>query len=261
MKQTFCVLSVILLMAIFGMKAQQFSVFKTSDGVKVENHNRTLEKATVGMSLKPTDIMVIPKGGNVWILEKINNKLYKYDLEGSISVVKIKIEAIKNKQDFPLFPPTQGSGEKVSYEPGAVNRDHDVYDPDTLAAYIASRILESESDGMPVVLRYGLTGNGGYSYRLENDLNLFVYFNVLKYKNGVVEISPLGQRSGNYVLPPGHVLQREQVLPLPTDETHVIVVTPFPFDIDSTTQKINSFLQTGTPEARDNTPACVLIFD
>lgn len=258
MKRILCVLA-IMLMAVVGMRAITYSLFKTSNGVMVQNPNGISTRATVGMKLNLNDIMVIPKGGSISIADSFNNCTYKCDKAGRILVEKVISDAIHGQNDFPKST-TQTVGE-IKYEKGAVTRDLDVYDLDSVALYVAARILQSKSDGMPVVLRYGPTERGGYSFRLENDMKSSVYFNVLKYKDGVVGVSPLGQPYGSYVLLPDNVLQREQLTPLQSDEVHVIVVTPFPFDIDSMIEKVNNYFPTGAQGARDDTAVCVLIFD
>lgn len=267
---------VIALLGILPSAAQNYTVYSLTKGVQVESGGKTVA-ASEGMALKPSDMLIIPSGGTVAIHDKASGDIYTSVSTGRVSVTKLKIEATRsasNKAGNILtgvnarFGSSKGtSGGRVYVEKGMVNRSLAVYDPDgdnvemntaTLSRYIAAQLAARVSDSLPVPVNYGPKGDSGLFFRLENSLEYPVYFNVLRLRGNEVEISPLGQPNGTYVVLPSQSLQREHLASLPADEAHIIVLTPCQYDLDAVIEEINSHLKSADPVVSEDAAACVL---
>lgn len=278
MKRMLFVLAV-MAAGILSAAAQNYTIYSVTKGVKVETGGKTVA-AEEGMALKPSDLFIIPAGGTVAIHDKTSGDIYTSVSTGKVSVTKLKIEATRsaaNKAGNILSGvnarfggPTGTSGGRVYVEKGMVNRSLTVYDPDgdnvemepaTLARYIATQLLARNSDSMPVDVSFGATGDEGLFFRLENSLEYPVYFNVLRMKDREVEISPLGQPSGTYVVLPRQALQREHLSGIPEGEAHVIVLTPCQYELDAVIEQVNYHLRSDEPFTSEDTSACVLFLN
>ena len=272
-------------LAVAGMAtavAQNYTVYKFTKGVQVETGGKTVAP-TEGMALKPNDMLIIPQGGSVSIHDKASGDIYNSVSTGRVSVTKLKIEAARSagSRSSNIMAGVNsrfgggGSGNgRVYVEKGMVNRSLAVYDPDgdtiemapeVLAAYIASHLLQNRSDALPLELAYGEKGDGGLYFRMENTLDYPVYFNVLKLSPSEaqqIEISPLGQPNGSYVLLPRQAIQREHLSALPEGERQVVILTPCQFELDTVIEHVNGFMQ--NPESNrqaDDTAACVVFIN
>lgn len=250
------------------LQAQTYSIYSHTKGVKVESGGKSVD-ATDGMPLKPNDMLVIPANGSVSVHDKNSGDIFTSVSTGKISVTKLKIEASRkaaSKGESMLSGMKSRFGDggavggsRVYKERGMVNRSLTAYDPEgdgiemapgILAAYIAGKVLNRKYDGVPLDLAYGEKGDGGLFFNLHNTLDYPVYFNVLKIAAGEgneVEISPLGQPNGTYVVLPRQAIRREHFDTLPVGETHVVVVTPCQFDLDAVIEQVNTLVR--NPEA------------
>ena len=275
MKRLILVFAIIIL-CVAGISAQTYTVYSTTKGVKVESTGSS-QQAVNGMSLKAGDILVIPEGGSISILDKKTNDIYTSVSTGRYSVTKLKIEASRSAASkvgtlvngsVGRFPHSGTSGARVYHEKGLINRALATYDPDgnmvemdttALAHYIVSRILQMQSDSIPVELTYGPKGEKGRFFRIENNMSHPIYFNVLNFKDGKVDIASLGQPNGSYVVLSGHALQREQSVPVDDNDVLLLVMTPCQYDLDAVIQNVNDCIQNPPSTIdNDNTPARVV---
>lgn len=273
------ILLTIIITFVLSASAQNYSIYSKSKGVQVVTGGNTLE-AKEGMPLKPNDLLIIPQGGTVAILDKISNNIFTSVSNGRISVAKLKIEAQRsatNKVGTILANVNTrfgGSGSKggnrVYVEKGMINRSLAVFDsegdtvamePSLLARYIASQILANKSDKMPVEIRFGEIGNNGLYFRLENTLEYPVYFNILRVNGSDVEISPLGHPYGTYIVLPNQVFQREHLTPIPDGEFHIIILTPCQYDLDTVIDEVNVHLKSNNPVITQDIGACLLFLN
>lgn len=260
-------------MAGIAIWAQDYTVHSVSKGVQVERRGQT-EALTQGMGLSANDIVIVPNGGSVSILEKRTNDIYTSVSPGRQSVAGLKIGAKRSASSnvSTLISGASGrfmggtSSGTVYKEKGMINRSLAVYDPDgdnvemasgTLANYIASGILNRRSDGVPIPLKFGANEAGGLYFRIENTLDYPVYFNVLNVSRKGVEISPLGQPNGTYVVLPKQSLQREHLASLAEEDTHIIILTPCQFDLDAVVEEANGILRKGVAEPTEDISACI----
>ena len=263
--------------------AQNYTLYSTTNGVKVISGNKTVN-ATKGQTLKPNDVFVIPNGGSVSIHDKKTGDIYTSQSSGQISVAKLKIEASKSARSKgrtllssmagDRFGSSGGSTGRIYMEKGMVNRSLAVYDPDgdsiamqprALAEYIVSRLMDNSGDEAPLELKYGSNEGGGLFFSLENTLDYPVYFNVMALTQGPVgrsvQISPLGQPNGSYVVLPRQTLHREHLDSLPFSENHFIVITPCQYDLDGVIEEVNKALASGEEkQPEEEIAASVVMF-
>lgn len=259
--------------------AQNYTIYSFTKGVKVESAKKTTE-VSKGMTVKPNDILIIPQGGTVSIHDKTSGDIYTSVSTGRLSVTKIKIDARRQSSSKigtimsgvnARFSGNGNSGNgRVYVEKGKVNRSLSLFDPEgddvemdpsLLAKSIAYHIANKKSDEFPVEISFGDGESNGLFFRIENTLDYPVYFNVLQTKgsaNQEIEISPLGQPNGSYVLLPHQALQREHLVALPEESSQLIVLAPCQYDLDKVIDEVNNFLITAYSMEENETPACVL---
>lgn len=254
-------LLIIVLMA-FGINTAMahYSLFTVSGDVRVESGGKTV-KATKGQAVKATDLIIIPQGGKVEILNDLDKRVYTSIKPGKISVTKLMIEARGVAADnganvasrMNLGRKTPKGSEKVYVEKGMVRRSLATYDPEgenmemnaeTLGRYVASRISEgslSSGEDAPVPVESKRLPEGGLSFKMENTLQFPIYFNIIKITRGSkddVNISPLGQPAGSYVVLPSQTLSREHFPMLDESEEQILVMTNCQYDVDKVIEEI-----------------------
>lgn len=249
------------IVAICSMMAgAHYTLHSVSGDVKVESGGKT-ESAKPGMTVKPIDFIIIPKGGKVEILNDVDKRIYTSIMPGRFSVTKLMIDARGTASNntanvasrMSLGRKNGNDGKNVYVDKGMVRRSLAVYDPEgdmmemdavTLGQFIASRLLAGkyESDETsPVSLDKRRLDDGGLAFRLENTLQFPVYFNIVRFMNGEtpsVEISQLGQPAGSYVVLPQQSISLEHFPPVSADETHIIVMTNCQYDVDKVIEEI-----------------------
>ena len=267
----------ILLFSALTAKAQNYTLHSITQGVKVVSGGATKD-ATVNMVLKPNDLLIIPAKGTVSILDKTSGDIFTSVTTGQMSVTKLIIEAkrsagsktknILSGVNSRFGGSTGTGGNRVYMEKGMVNRSLAVYDPDgdqiemapeTLARYIAAILSSGKSDEMPLGFSSGETPEGGLYFQIENNLDYPVYFNVLRISGTGVEISPLGQPNGTYVMLPRQSMRRDHLTRLPAEDQHVVVLTPCQYDLDMVVEGVNKFLKEDVELPSDSISACVTI--
>ncbi len=257
-----------LLAAAFFTAAGQgmpYSVHEVSGPVKIAVGG-TMRNAEKGMTVKGSDNVIIADGGEIQILHKPMHKIYVWNTPGTISVSSLMINARNLAADnsgafnkFTTFSKRDKSeGQTVYNTVGRTTRSMAKFDPDargmqvdaaTLAAIVAPRLTGGEfSDGdCPVSFTRETDQRlGGASFTMANTLSYPIYFNILKISHNdsipKVEISELGQPTGNYVVRPGQTLMRGQQSGLISGERHIVVMTQCFFDIDKLLEAIDERL-------------------
>lgn len=248
-----------------------YTIHSLTKGVKVESGGAQ-KAAAKGMTLKATDYVIIPAGGEVEIHNALDKRIYRSTGTGKISVTRLMIEARKAAADngksvaSRLRFGKKGSSDnssRVYVEKGMVRRSLATYDPEaeniqmdsrTLGRYLARRLRSAaglDATGMPVSLTHGKIDGSGLYFRAVNNIEFPVYFNILKIGNNgsnpapEVGISPLGQPDGSYVLLPGQAMTRENFADLPEGESHIIVMTHCRYDIDEVMDEIGKAMAEG----------------
>lgn len=246
-----------------------YSIHSSTQGVIVESNGKT-EPASKGKELKANDYIIVPDGGEVEIYNDLDKNIYKSLNSGKISVTRLMIEAKKTASDnsknvasrlrLKKNSSSEIEGEKIYVEKGMVRRSLAVFDPEaenlqvdskSLGRMIARYLSKKDSTGyrdVAVDVSKGAVDSTGVYFRIVNTLDFPVYFNVLKFDdtpengNRKVEISKLGQPDGSYVLLPGQAITRESFTSIPADESHLLVVTHFRYDLDEVVDETGNAL-------------------
>lgn len=269
-----------LLIMCFGIlaHAQHYSIHSATTGAKVETGGKTVD-ATKGLPVKSADVVVIPQGGSVEIYNSLDKRIYKSLRPGKITVTRMIIEAREVATDnsasvasrVNLARSGAASNRNVYHEKGMVTRALETYDPDAVdkemnTDSLAQFVLQSmgsapATDKLPLPITHGPTGDSGLFFRVENNLEAPVYFNVLRIgaKDKTAEISQLGQPEGSYVLLPQQAIRRDNMGNLNPAYSHILILTPYRFDINQLITKINELTAAGsTSKADENMPAYVI---
>lgn len=279
-------IATILLIAIMAFTASaHYSIHSLTAGVKVESGSKQSD-ATKGMELKATDVLIIPSGGAVEIYNELDKRIYQSTSTGRVSLTRLMMDARKmasdNRQNVTshLRFAQKGSkvddGRRVYVEKGMVRRSLTTYDPEggnievdprTLGRYLAYQIVNNGSIGasaMPVVLTHGKIDGHGLYFRVVNNIDFPVYFNILKVetdKDAVsnIEISSLGQPDGSYVLLPGQSITRENFDDLPEGEKQIIVMAHSRYDLDAVVEEMNQAISEKNISVEDSQPLPIYI--
>lgn len=262
-----------------------YIIHSTTPGVKIEN-NTGSTVAEKGKEVKANEFLIIPDGGEVEIYNDLDKNIYKSTNTGKISVTRLMIDAKKTASDnsknvaarlrFAKNNENQ-EGEKIYVEKGMVRRSMEVFDPEasnlqvdskSLGAIIAGILTTPDSlhlSTVDVEVTTGHVDSTGVFFRIVNTLDFPIYFNVLKFDETPekdqrkIEISKLGQPDGSYVLLPGQAITRESFASMPNDETHLLVLTHFRYDLDEVVEEaVNSLEETnGSPKYNLNFPLLI----
>ncbi|MCH5226123.1 MAG: hypothetical protein J1D77_08975 [Muribaculaceae bacterium] len=251
-------LTLLVFMACITAIRAHYSIHSASKDVLIESGGKQAP-AKPGIEVKANDYLIIPEGQEVEIYNDLDKNIYKSLSSGKISVTRLMIDAKKmasnnNKNVASRLSLAKNSnsveGEKIYTEKGMVRRSLAVFDPEaeniqinskTLGQLIANFILNHDSSNfqnVDVELTNGKLDTEGYFFRVVNNQDFPVYFNVMKFDlmpetpDGKMEISVLGQPDGNYVLLPGQAITRETFSSLPEDERHFLVMTHFRYELD-----------------------------
>ena len=130
-------------------------------------------------------------------------------------------------------------------------------DTKKLSANVINALKDLEAlktSDFPTTLLNAPVNESGLKFMLENTLNFPVYFNVLRIipEEGKVEISELGQPTGNYVVLQNQSIVRSQSKGLNPAGKHILIMTHCYFDIDELIENMESLMKEGTQVASDN---------
>lgn len=259
----------------------KYTIHSIKGDVKIERAGQ-LVSVTKGMEVSATDNLHIAQGAKVEILNSVNSKIFSSTRAGEFNVTRIVIDAqIKAKDhganvsgnlQMTRFGKSKNNN-PMWVQKGKVTRTMEQYDPTAdkiqtdpthLANWIVATMAASAKNSgkeFPVKVDHQSTPAGGLNFTLENSLDFPVYFNILKTEGdsiSSVAISELGQPMGSYVVLPGQTISREQFSGIKPDSRHLLILTPYYFDIDELLPKIREASGTETLVFDDETPAFML---
>lgn len=219
-----------------------------------------------GMEVNPSDLIDIPGNGVVEIFNELDNKIYTSVKGGKLSVIRLMLDAKQQASDNSASVHGQLNVGKNSsqegrlyMEKGMVKRSQTVFgadsenvdvDPKTLARYVASVVYTGNLDSrmeLPVTIEHERSDSAGMKFRMVNNVDFPVYFNVLKITGAqapVLEVSELGQPTGCYVVLPGQALSREQFANPKSDIRHLLIMSHCRYDIGEVIDIIGDLLST-----------------
>ena len=268
-KKKSLIFSVLLL--LISLPANPYYVVSAVKGtVKISSGNQ-ISTATNGTKVSKTDIVSIPEGGMIKIIDKENNKEYQSISTGNMTVENLISASLKKASDntsqlhsIMNFPSSRKkvTASYVHRDRGMITRSLFLFDEEGASIEIPSQDLarlvsyaayfgKETSDTTLIYTSFvdkpipydGHIHESGF--RLHNPMETPVYFNVLKISGIIdrqVEISPLGQPGGSYILPPGHAMWRTMDRNLPYGEKHVVVACHYSFDIDALIEALETII-------------------
>lgn len=256
----------------------KYTIHSSKGDVRIERSGQ-LVPVQKGMEVNATDNIHIPQGAKVEILNSVNSKIFTSTRAGDFNVTRIMIDAQIKANDHGanvggnLQMTRLGTSKNKSpmwVQKGKVTRTMEQYDPTAekmeadpthLGNWIASTINARNPKPLPVTVTHTATGDSGLSFRLENTIDFPVYFNIIKIQGDSIStaaISELGQPMGSYVVLPGQSISREQFRGLQPGNRHILIMTPYYFDIDELIPKVREAASKATTAADDETPAYIL---
>lgn len=244
----------------------RYSLHSVSKGVLIESAGKQ-SPATEGMTVKPSDHLIIPKGCKVEIYNDLDKRIYASVKEGKISVTRLMIDARSSAADnrgnvtssLRFGKKNETSGQRLYVEKGMVKRSLGILDPEgekivadpsLIAKFIAARLTNGNDqlhDSLPIPAEHTVPSEGGMTFNVRNTIGFPVYFNVVKVSRKgnkpIVRISEVGQPAGIYVLLPDQTLGRGHFTSVPEDEMHIMVMTHCQFDIDEMIEELEKTLK------------------
>lgn len=243
-----------------------YVVHSVQGGVKVQTGGKVVA-LTKGMKVNPSDVIDIPSDGRLEIYNELDGKVYTSVKTGKLSVIRLMLDANQKATDNSAAVRGQlnvgakgGSKEtRVYMEKGMVKRSGSAFgadaenvdvDPKTLARYVASAVYAGHLDSkveLPVKIEHERGDSVGIRFRVVNERDFPVYFNVLKITGTeapILEVSELGQPEGCYVLLPGQALGREQFATPPAHTRHLLVLSHARYDISEVVDVVGDLLMT-----------------
>lgn len=264
---------IILLFSATLSGVAQYSLYDFYGNVTLHRGGKpvALEK---GMKLNATDQFNISDNSGVEILNSMNSQIFKSTAKGNFTTTRIMIDAKDQATDNRAaihdkirFGKSSTNGDdRVYVEKGLVRRSMETYDPEaenlqvdikklSVSVYNALKNPESLATAtFPVNLLHAPVNDSGLKFMLENTLSFPVYFNVLRIlpEDKKVEISELGQPTGNYVVLSDQSIVRSQSKGLKQGGKHVLIMTHCYFDIDELIENVESLMKDGTTIASDS---------
>lgn len=249
----------------------RYTIHSVSGDVKLESAGKTVAVKT-GMTINPSDQLVIPSGCKVEIYNDLDKKIYTSVEEGKLSVTRLMINARSVAADnsgnvasrMRFGKKTDNNEHKLYVEKGMVKRSLGIFDPEgekivadpaLIAKFIAARLYDDKDmlhDQLPVPTEHSVPEEGGICFDVRNTIGFPVYFNIVKIvqkdDKKMVRISEVGQPTGIYVLLPDQTLARGHYYNIPDEELHLMVMTHCQYDVDEMIDELEKALRT-TPSA------------
>ncbi len=261
-------LQTIILTLILGVMPAMahYTVKGISGQVQIKQGTRVLT-AISGMQIKAADLIIIGNDSSIDILDSIDSQIYTSSTPGQVTVTRIMFEAKKKARsnsdtvhDKIRMGKSTKQGDGVVYvDKGKVTRALSTYDPEAdrvqvdvdqlskrLYAMLADSLRAAASLETSVIIRNARTESNGLRFMVENTLTFPIYFNLFKVNAGHpdsgIAISELGQPVGSYALQPAQTIAREQTVGLNPEETHLLIMTNYYFEIDELLTKLNKLI-------------------
>lgn len=258
-----------------------FTVREVTGNVQIKQGGGTKD-ATVGMVIKPVDLIIIPENGSIKILDSRTSQIYESTTSGQVTATRIVFDASKKAasnsasiNDKLRMGSDGRTGGVVYVEKGKVTRALRAYDPtaeqvqldvDQLSRRLYAMLSDStamanDNDEPGVVVRHRRNERNGLSFMVENAMPFPIYFNVVKKEPGCkeIEISEIGQPVGSYALQPDQSMARDQKSGLDPECGHMLIVTNYYFDVDELLNKLNTLITSNTPVENDSAQFPLLI--
>lgn len=222
--------------------------------------------ATKGDKVLPSDMVNIPEGAVLEVINDINNTIYTSTASGKMTLTRLMLDskskaadnaaAVNSRLKFAGRSAADKSNH-VYAERGMVKRSLASFDPEAstmmvnpeaLARRVASALGSSHAS-CDTTLNFSAAIPGeNAAFSLRNTLSSPVYFNIIRLtEDGKAEISPLGQPSGSYILLPGQSMSRADNSPIPSTEKQLLVATHYNFDIDELLEALSAALKSESP--------------
>lgn len=238
-----------------------------------------------GMTVRDGDVVEIPSGGILKVEHTSSHKIYSSTRCGRIRIADLVSEAKRLAADPRHNVGSKFTGMNFrskarqrtlfvrkgvarrdidSLDNGAVRASAaemdtavgDIWTDSALLGYIlASKIIRGDSlltSCTPIEVKGTRDAQGvGLGMEVTNPLDCPVYVNVVKVArtdDGLhyARISKIGQPVCCYVMLPGQVLARKNLAPVDAGERHIVVISPYLYDIDTLVEQMN--LCFGEPE-------------
>ncbi|MDE7389262.1 MAG: hypothetical protein K2M97_08445 [Muribaculaceae bacterium] len=226
--------------------------------------------AVPGMTVNPSDLILIGNESTIDILDSMDSKIYTGSAPGQNTVTRIIFDAKKNSRSnsatihnkLRMGKDTNGTDGVVFVDKGKVTRALSTYAPDAERVQInvdqlSQRLYAMLTDpaGIPdletsVEINMRRNPLGGMMFVVENTLTFPIYFNVFKvsaHNPSEIEISELGQPVGSYAIQPEQSIAREQRTAVSGGYRHLFVMTNYYFDIDELLTKLSTLLNERPP--------------
>lgn len=272
-------IAIALIVRPYVYAADHYSLHSFKGNVTIESKGRST-KACKGMTLNPTDNIVIPNGGSAEVYNSLDKQIYRSATPGRISVTRLMINAAKTAADkfssvgekMRIGRKSSAGDQRVFVEKGMVKRSLATFDPDAgnaemdiesvamrLASAMAHHTCDSLPEGVTVDIESG-PEQGAVSFGVSNSMTSPLYYNLLSFTpDKEIEISPLGQPEGCFVLLPGQQTVRSQKSTSKTLAPTILIATPVKFDLDKVTERANALLSGNEATQIVNTDLPVII--
>lgn len=173
------------------LTAQRFSIFKCSDGVAIKKRNSTEWVDAVRRdNISLLDVVNIPAGGNIAILDATSNRIYKLSKAGE-STIKLLIDDARNEADNIAkllnseIQQSRGGASTSSYSSyGAMQRGdgNDARYEALCNALIYVALNDSSSSKCDISANIIVVESNEIAFEFENNSNNNLYFNILRYE-------------------------------------------------------------------------------
>ncbi len=254
-------IAIILLLSGATEAMAHYRVFAVTGKVTLR-HGRETGEALPGTDVAPADLITIPEGGSIELLDTRDSKTYKVAKPGQYSPSSIIFEARRQSSETTAAVNRNlriGKGgntakSTVYLAKGKVTRALQNYDPhsDTLQidnkmlghyvrAMLARKSASDDAAQFPVPVKSERTPEGALTLMLRNNIQFPLYFNVLRINpaDGSVSLAEIGQPVGSYVLLPGQELMRAQLADIDADNRYLVVMAHYYFEVDQLLDAIN----------------------
>lgn len=173
------------------LTAQRFSIFKCSEGVAIKKRNSTEWVDAVRRdNVSLLDVVNIPAGGNIAILDATSNRIYKSSKTGE-SAIKLLIDDARNEADnialllnSEIQQSRSGASTSSYSSYGAMQRGdgNDARYEALCNALIYVALNDSSSSKCDISANIIVVESNEIAFEFENNSNNNLYFNILRYE-------------------------------------------------------------------------------
>lgn len=254
----------VIALSLMPLSLQAQFVVHSAKGKIAVVRNGAEQAVNTGADCERNDMFKLGEGASISLLNKITNKIYSADGPGEMTVSHIVAHAMNRSKSHAsnvvgaMNFGRNGTKSTTVYEQnGMVRRSQAVLDPEAYSVNVepeALAIAILNSIGNPAPTQAPLqviTGtDNGLSFKAKSTDESPVYFNIIKFRTSdgkpvSADISELGQPVNAYILQPQQELMREQPEGSLPGELHLLVATPFGYDVDSLLDILEEQLESG----------------